>query len=404
MGIPEPSSPLWAAVKAIHDPWPLDDEAVARNVGTAWKTGGQAVAKGVGDAMRASGNALAGWTDPAGGALAGGMRTYAQTAGQVTQQMSGLAARGENYATVLESAKNAITSTIAANDRAYELLGSLGVLGAAAQAAFVAAIATYLQGMISEKAAALRANPTGAPTPGQPPKDDSYGLDDLLADGLRTWGTFDQWAWRQAGEGYDNLVDGLGETVGGALRGLGNLIGSDDLVREGNDIQADADADGDATAERALEIGAQDSAQINGVAEAIDGDKAPVTVYISRERYPESAAHIDDAQNGTSYRGDKDTAYPKQQPTDLTLDRDGAKQNRADSLRDVPPAPEKDRDEYPPATFKEGGKGASVQYIDPSDNRGAGASMGNQLRRYEDSVDRQTRRVQNGEHVIIETY
>jgi hypothetical protein len=32
----------------------------------------------------------------------------------------------------------------------------------------------------------------------------------------------------------------------------------------------------------------------------------------------------------------------------------------------------KDRDEYPPAMFNEGG-GASVRKINPSDNRGAGA-------------------------------
>ena len=32
--------------------------------------------------------------------------------------------------------------------------------------------------------------------------------------------------------------------------------------------------------------------------------------------------------------------------------------------------------------FEEGGTGASVRPIDPSDNRGAGATMGNQLRPY----------------------
>ena len=36
--------------------------------------------------------------------------------------------------------------------------------------------------------------------------------------------------------------------------------------------------------------------------------------------------------------------------------------------------------------FAEGGKGASVRPIDPSDNRGAGASMGNQLRGYPDGT------------------
>ena len=38
-----------------------------------------------------------------------------------------------------------------------------------------------------------------------------------------------------------------------------------------------------------------------------------------------------------------------------------------------------DRDEYPPAMFEEGGSGASVKHINPSDNRGAGSSIGHQM-------------------------
>ena len=38
-----------------------------------------------------------------------------------------------------------------------------------------------------------------------------------------------------------------------------------------------------------------------------------------------------------------------------------------------------DRDEYPPAMFAEGGKGASVRAIPPSDNRGSGAFIGHKL-------------------------
>ncbi|MBK9692150.1 MAG: hypothetical protein IPO73_10785 [Gemmatimonadetes bacterium] len=43
-----------------------------------------------------------------------------------------------------------------------------------------------------------------------------------------------------------------------------------------------------------------------------------------------------------------------------------------------------DRDEYPPAILNTGGTGASVRYVTPSDNRGAGASIGNQLRQVPD--------------------
>lgn len=36
--------------------------------------------------------------------------------------------------------------------------------------------------------------------------------------------------------------------------------------------------------------------------------------------------------------------------------------------------------------FKEGGKGASVRSIDKSDNKGAGACIGEQCRKYEDGT------------------
>lgn len=39
-------------------------------------------------------------------------------------------------------------------------------------------------------------------------------------------------------------------------------------------------------------------------------------------------------------------------------------------------------DEYPLAMFREGGKGASVRAINPGDNGGAGARIGNLLRRF----------------------
>ena len=91
-------------------------------------------------------------------------------------------------------------------------------------------------------------------------------------------------------------------------------------------------------------------------------------ITISRKKYPESAKHIEDAQkNG--------------KPNILTIyDQNGAKNNRKESLKGVKIEKGKDRDEYPPAMFQEGGKGASVRKITPRDNRGAGASIGNQCR------------------------
>ncbi|WP_251091650.1 polymorphic toxin-type HINT domain-containing protein [Streptomyces sp. Caat 7-52] len=94
---------------------------------------------------------------------------------------------------------------------------------------------------------------------------------------------------------------------------------------------------------------------------------------IDSAKYPETAQHVADAQaNGHS--------------SVLTIDRAGAKQNRKDSLRGIKTKKGKDRDEYPPAMFKEGGTGASVRHIDPSDNRGAGSTMGKALEQYPDGT------------------
>lgn len=102
-------------------------------------------------------------------------------------------------------------------------------------------------------------------------------------------------------------------------------------------------------------------------------------VTIDKKKYPESAQHIEEAQSGTISRGDVSTqGEPK--PSILTIDRAGADANREGSLRGIDTEDGVDRDEYPPAMFQEGGSGASVKYIDSSDNQGAGASIGNQLR------------------------
>lgn len=45
-----------------------------------------------------------------------------------------------------------------------------------------------------------------------------------------------------------------------------------------------------------------------------------------------------------------------------------------------------DRDEWPMAMCKEGGKGAHIEYISPADNRGAGSWVGNKLDKYPDGT------------------
>lgn len=87
---------------------------------------------------------------------------------------------------------------------------------------------------------------------------------------------------------------------------------------------------------------------------------------LKRSEYPETFGHIEGA-------------IKKGHPYIVTIQRDTAKLNRKLSLKDIKTKTGKDRDEWPMAMFKEGGSGASVKYIDPSDNRGAGSSIGNAL-------------------------
>jgi hypothetical protein len=102
---------------------------------------------------------------------------------------------------------------------------------------------------------------------------------------------------------------------------------------------------------------------------------------VDKARYPQSAKHIEEAQNGQIWRGDRSRqTAPK--PSILTIDKDEAHadSNREDSLRGIQTRPPDDRDEYPPAMYKEGGAGASVKYIPSSDNQGSGSSMGSAVR------------------------
>ncbi|MEP0068922.1 RHS repeat-associated core domain-containing protein [Pyruvatibacter sp.] len=95
------------------------------------------------------------------------------------------------------------------------------------------------------------------------------------------------------------------------------------------------------------------------------------TVRVSRSRHPEAARHIDDA-------------IAAGHPSTLTVSRAGASARRREALSGTRPSRSTDRDEYPPAMFREGGKGSSVRNINPADNRGAGACIGRQCSRYPD--------------------
>lgn len=100
---------------------------------------------------------------------------------------------------------------------------------------------------------------------------------------------------------------------------------------------------------------------------------ANVQLVFPADRFPETARHIQDAiASGKS--------------AICTIDRKGAEENRKKSLHDVPTRKGYDRDEWPMAMCSEGGEGADVRYVSPSDNRGAGSWVSNQVEKYPDGT------------------
>ncbi|KIQ82459.1 DNA-entry nuclease [Bacillus sp. L_1B0_8] len=92
-----------------------------------------------------------------------------------------------------------------------------------------------------------------------------------------------------------------------------------------------------------------------------------------KERYPETGKHITDAIK----EGHSEVCK---------IDRGGAADRRKLSLAPYPSKKGYDRDEWPMAMCKEGGKGAHIEYISPADNRGAGSWVGNKLDKYPDGT------------------
>lgn len=103
------------------------------------------------------------------------------------------------------------------------------------------------------------------------------------------------------------------------------------------------------------------------------GESNYIVVFIDRNKYPESAEHIEEAIRAGH-------------PAILTLNRPLSDENRKKSLKDFPRRSGFDRDEYPPACFSEGGQGAHVVYMSPSDNRGSGKTWGLQLHPFPDGT------------------
>lgn len=96
------------------------------------------------------------------------------------------------------------------------------------------------------------------------------------------------------------------------------------------------------------------------------------SVTFSVTKYPEIHRHYLDALAA---------GWPKV----LIIARDGASERRTTLLKTWPTRSGMDRDEYPPAAAREGWL-ADVEYVDSSENRSQGTSLGNQLRGLCDGV------------------
>jgi len=110
-------------------------------------------------------------------------------------------------------------------------------------------------------------------------------------------------------------------------------------------------------------------------------------IYFPADRYPKTAAHIEHAiDEGKS--------------AICTIDREGAEENRSQSLKGIPTKDGYDRDEFPMAFCKdgydrdefpmafcdEGGTGADIDYVKPADNRGAGSWISHQVDEFPDGT------------------
>ena len=94
-------------------------------------------------------------------------------------------------------------------------------------------------------------------------------------------------------------------------------------------------------------------------------------VIVDSRKYPQTAEHIRMAQT---------MGFPEF----VTLGRADAAERRKASLADVKASQIYDRDEWPMVVFEEGGQGANIVYIEGRDNRGAGSSIGWQMRGFPD--------------------
>jgi hypothetical protein len=196
---------------------------------------------------------------------------------------------------------------------------------------------------------------------------DAFKKDNSLTNNtISTKGKVGDTTWAYLDNAYDKSVAITNAALSGNYSSISNII-----------TQSDADLE-----KKKQELGLNKSTTIfdpvtivfNPFIPIVPGSYVTTNEYnliirIPSSRFPETAQHIQDSiANG--------------QPDILTIDRGNASANRTQSLKGFDTVSGLDRDEYPPAMFKEGGKGADVKPINPSDNRGCGSYVSQQLKKY----------------------
>ncbi|MFJ6672013.1 hypothetical protein ACIQMJ_12970 [Actinosynnema sp. NPDC091369] len=394
MGVPEPSSPLWTAVKRIYDSWPPDDEAAAARLADAWQLAVDTVTAAAEGTGRARDGACAAWQDDGGGELGARVDQYLAKLADLGQRMARLHVRADHYRQELHSAKTTIVDTIAENEVVFALLvNPVMITGFGAelnpQRDFAAMIANHLREMIARKAAALLWDGDAPPPVGEEPVMsfgryahttlDVLGLVVDTADAANAVWYLAEGKYGEAAQSALGAIPvaGVGATAAKAVNALDAVAGA--MPPEGADGRPDD----------TIEFAGRSWVRV----QEPDGS---YTLYVNAETYPESARHVQDAQ----LAGHPHTVTVDNRPPGTT---ERAQQRRKESLANFrreyrqehgtsyrnTPSPDgrpRDLDEYPPARMWEGGRRnagtpdetyAGVRPIDSSDNRGSGSAWWN---------------------------
>ncbi|OZM74717.1 hypothetical protein CFN78_00265 [Amycolatopsis antarctica] len=161
MAIAEPSNELWAAVKAIDNSWPPDNEDNVRTLAEDWRKAGETAHLAGTELSDARGAAEQAWADQAGQAMGQQINQGTVTLDGQRQGAEQQAAMADRYAQSLIDVKNAIVQVIEVNLPAYLQMGNpmYGAAGAAQQQQFAAEIAQRIKALVAEKSQGLQAPP-----------------------------------------------------------------------------------------------------------------------------------------------------------------------------------------------------------------------------------------------------